>query len=558
MSLLNSIQMARNTLRADQIGMQVVGQNIANANTPGYIREAIVLNPTQPQEIGGLVLGMGVEVDAIIQRIDLFLEERVRASVSDRASSETQEETYIELEALINELSDTDLSTSLNNFFNTISDILNEPEQDSIYTRQLAVLQGITLSTDINRLAQHVGATRASLNDRVEDVVERINRLTDQISTLNRRIAEIEGGGTSASDAVGLRDQRLVALEELAELIDIRVMEQPSGCVTVYAGGDYLVFEAQHRAVTVARDVDRGLAVAGVRVADTGAALEPSAGELHGLITARDDVLGGFLDGLDEFAGTLAFEFNKIFCSGQGLSGYQELTSEFAVDAGSLALDEAGLPFTPVNGSFQVLVYSATTGLSETTDIFVDLNDLGDDTTLDDLTAALDAVDGISAATTPTGKLTITSGSGEQQFAFANDTSGILAALGLNTFFTGSTAPGLGVNQIVAEDPGKFAASRNGIGVDTEIAAELIACGESVAGVYDGLIADTVQASADAQALAEGARTFEQTLQGRKLSISGVSLDEEAIQLMAHQQSYQASARYIATLAELLNMLISL
>ena len=558
MSLFSSIQMARNTLRADQIGMQVVGQNIANANTPGYIRETLVLSPSPPQQVGGLVLGTGVQVDAVIQKIDLFLEERVRGSVSDRASSETQEETYIELEALVNELSDADLSTSLNNFFNRISDILNAPEEESVYTRQLAVLQGITLTTDINRLAEQVGEMRASLNDRVEDIAERINRLTEEIGTLNLRIAEMEGGGVSASDAVGLRDQRLVALESLAELIDIRVMEQPSGGVAVYTGGDYLVFEGSQRAVSVSRDVDRGLAVAEVRLADTDAPVGASAGELHGLITARDDVLGGFLDGLDEFARTLAFEFNKVYSSGQGLSGYQELTSEFAVDAGSLALDEAGLEFTPVNGSFQLLVYSATTGLSETTDILVDLNDLGDDTTLDDLAAALDAVDGISAATTPTGKLTITSDSLDQQFAFANDTSGILAALGLNTFFAGSTALGLGVNEIVAAEPGKFAASRNGIGVDTEIAAELIACGESLAGVYDSLIAETAQGSADAQALSEGARTFEQTLQGRKLSISGVSLDEETLQLMAYQHSYQASARYIATLAELLNALISL
>ena len=550
--------MARNTLWADQIAMQVVGQNISNANTPGYIRERAVLTPSPTQQVGGLLLGMGVEVTAVVQEIDQFLEQRLRGSVSDRASSQRQEDTYIRLEGLIGELSDTDLSTSLTNFFNSISNILNEPEEGSV-ARQLAVLQGITLTADINRLAQGVSEIRDELSERVAGVGQRINELTEEIKTLNLRIAEMEAGDLSASDAVGLRDQRLVALESLAELIDIRVKEQPTGGVAVYTGGDFLVFEGVRRPVEVVVSTDRGLTVTDVYLAETNSPLEATAGELHGLRTARDEILGAFLDGLDELAGTLAFEFNKIYSSGQGLNGFQDLTSEFSVDANNLALDEAGLAFAPVNGSFQLLVHNTETGLSKTTDIYVDLNNLGDDMTLDDLAAALDAVGGISAATTPGGKLTITSDSPEQEFAFADDTSGILAALGLNTFFTGSTALGLGVHEAVVEDPAKFAASRKGIGVDdTENAENLVAYGDSVSVLYDRLMATTTQGSADARALAEGARTFEQTLQGRKLSISGVSLDEEAVRLIAHQRSYQASARYIATLVELLETLISL
>ena len=79
MSLFGTIQLARNTLRADQIAIQVVGQNIANANTPGYIREQVLLTTGPTQHFGGLLLGTGVQVEAVIQKIDLFLEERLRA-----------------------------------------------------------------------------------------------------------------------------------------------------------------------------------------------------------------------------------------------------------------------------------------------------------------------------------------------------------------------------------------------------------------------------------------------------------------------------------------------
>ncbi|HOA53494.1 MAG TPA: flagellar basal body protein, partial [Thermogutta sp.] len=85
MSLFSSIRMASNTMRADQIALQVIGQNIANAETPGYIREEIALKPAPIQKLGGLPLGLGVQVAAVIQKLDQFLEERLRASVSDRA-----------------------------------------------------------------------------------------------------------------------------------------------------------------------------------------------------------------------------------------------------------------------------------------------------------------------------------------------------------------------------------------------------------------------------------------------------------------------------------------
>ncbi len=573
MSLFGCIQLATNALRADQIAIQVVGQNIANANTPGYIREEAVLVPGPSQEYAGVLLGMGVRVEAVVQKIDRFLEERLRGSVSERASSETQEEAYIELEGLVNELTDTDLSTSLTNFFSSISEILNQPE--SVSVRQMAVLNGVSLASSINRLAELVGGLRSDLNSRVENIAERINQLTEEIRVLNVRITGAEGGDVSNSDAVGLRDQRLTALEELAELIDIRVREQPSGGVAVYAGNSFLVFEGSRREVTVAQTSDRGMAVSNVYVAETNAPLELSGGELHGLVAARDDVLGGFLDRLDYFAGTLAFEFNKVFSSGQGLNGYQELTSVSFVDDGDLPLDEAGLDFTPVNGSFQIQVYNERTGISQTTDVFVDLNHLGDDTTLNDLAESLDAIDGIAATIASTGELTITSESSDVEFYFANDTSGALAALGLNTFFTGSTATGLDVNRLIQDDPAKFAASRtpdqpddDGTNDSETANAQILAnlldqpiaspYGESLSLVYDGMVAEITQGSALARAGAEGDRVFEQTLRGQKLSISGVSLDEEAVRLITYQHAYQASARYIATVRELIEIMVSL
>ena len=565
MSLFSSIRMASNTLRSNQIAMQVVGQNIANANTPGYIREEVVLTPAPTQKLGSLLLGMGVEVQAVVQKIDLFLEERLRWSASDRAGSEVTEGTYSQLEGVIQELGDTDLSTSMNDFFSSISEILNDP--GSVSVRNLAVLKGMTLAQDISRMSKRVTEMRADLNERVYDMGDSINKLTEEIQKLNIKIAETEGGDVSASDAVGLRDQRLVALENLAKIVKVRVREQPSGGVTIYAGGDFLVFEGTRREVDVVESSESGTTVAEVRLRETNSQISAESGELQGLVDARDNVLGGFSDRLDDFARSLAFEFNKIFSSGQGLNGYDTVSAEYEVDETDDELDQAGLRFTPVNGSFQVMVHNTKTGLHKTTDILVDLNGIGDDMTMDDLVTELNTVNGITAQVSTTGLLGITSDSPDQVISFANDTSGLLAALGINTFFSGYSAGGLGVNQAIQDDPAKFAASRGGVGADTNNGVTLAGFldrpidthnGESIGVIYDRMMGETAQGSAIARSIAEGDRVFEETLRGQKLATSGVSIDEEAVRLIAYQHSFQASARYIGVLGELLDVLVSL
>jgi flagellar hook-associated protein 1 FlgK len=565
MSLFSSIQLANNALIAAQVGLQVTGNNIANANTPGYIREEVVLTPAPTQRKGDLLLGMGVDIQGIIQKVDLFLEERLRGARSDLAFGEAQENTYHQLEAIVGELSDTDLSTSLNNFFNSVNDILNQPESTPV--RNLAVLQGQTLSDDIARLERRVRTIRVDLNKRVVNAADDINRLLEGIAELNLRILNVEGGGVNFSDAVGLRDQRQSKLAELSRIIDIQAVEQENSSVTVFSNGDYLVFEGGIREVTTAYSADRGLNVAEIRLAATDRKLDSTSGELSGLVTSRDDILGGFLDQLDNFARTLIFEFNKRYSGGQGLSGYATLSSEFSVDDSAAALDQAGLTYTPENGSFQVQVHNQQSGLTQTTDVFVKLNGLDSDTSLDDLAAALDAIDGISASITPQRGLTISRDSLAISFAFADDTSGVLAALGLNTFFQGTGAGDIGVKEVVRSDPGKFATSRGGIGADTEIAVELASLletpldsqgGNSLADLYDRLTADTIQGASVARAVAEGFRVFEHTLEGQQLGISGVSIDEEAVNMIVYQRAFQASARFIATISELLDVLVNL
>ena len=155
------------------------------------------------------------------------------------------------------------------------------------------------------------------------------------------------------------------------------------------------------------------------------------------------------------------------------MNGYQQVTSTNPVDDVNAALDATGLKNPPVNGTFQVLVYNKTTGLTQTHDVQISENGLNTDTSLASLATQLNSISGLSATTTPEGKLTISTTSADQQVAFAGDTSGVLAALGINTFFTGSDALGIAVNNAVVQDPSTFAASSGGVGADTNVAQQL-------------------------------------------------------------------------------------
>jgi len=565
MSLFGSIRLGANALRVNQLALHVVGQNISNVGTPGYIREEAVLTPAPTERRGGVLLGMGVQMDAVVQKLDRFLEGRLRDAVSDRADVEARENAYTRLESVLSELGDADLSTALGKFFSSIAEILNQPEDLAL--RNLAVLNGGALATEIRGIERRVRQLRSEVTDRIIDTGDRINRLLEKIRTLNVRIVGTEAGDVSNSDAVGLRDQRLVALEELAEIIDIRVSEQPNGSVVVYCGSSYLVHGGQRRGVEVVLDSEQGAVTAEVQLDATEAPLESTSGGLQGLLTAQGEILGGFLERLDGLARTLIFEFNKQFSQGQGLTGYDALTGEFAVEDAGAALDRAGLDYTPQNGSFQVLVYDKRSGLTRTTDVLVDLNGVGDEISLAGLAAALDAVDGVSAGVTSQGKLTVASETPDRQFAFAADTSGVLAALGLHGFFTGSSARDIGLSEPLSEDPALFAASLGGFGTDTDNAASLAAFADTALGAqggtslnqtYDLLIGRTADEASVNQSMAEGARVFEATLRGQKNAISGVNLDEEAVRMIGYQQAYQATARYIGTLAELMEMLVQL
>ncbi|MFO1063253.1 MAG: flagellar hook-associated protein FlgK [Pirellulales bacterium] len=565
MSLFASIQNSANALQVAQTGLNVTGNNIANANTPGYIRQELVQATAFGYRSGDLILGYGVRAVGVVQKVDEFTNARLRETGSQLASAQAQTDIYNQIESAFGELNSSDLSSQLSNFSNSVQDLLNQPGNDSL--RQLVMERGKTLTSQVRELSGQLGQLANGLNNEIRSVSQEINRLTERIAKINIRIVETEGGRTSGSDAVGLRDERQQMLQDLAKLADIRAVEQPNGSVSVYVGGEYLVSEGIQRSVKFSVDNSGEKPLPEIRLADTDSPLKVTSGRLAGLYAARDGAAGGISQQLDGFARTLIEQFNRIHTQGQGLVGFSQTTGSNAADDTGAPLDLAGLPTKIVNGSFEIQVLDSSTGQAKTSNIDIHLTGSPTDTTLEDVKNQLNGVSGLSATISSDGKLKISSTSSKITFAFQNDTAGALTALGINTFFSGSSAADIQVNPALLADPKLFASSLKGVGGGTDNAVKLAQAfdepleelgGQSIKQNYESMVVSVTQQINVQQGTTEGLQNFYKTLEAQSLATSGVNLDEEAVKLIFYQRAFQASSQVIKISNEMLDTLVNL
>jgi flagellar hook-associated protein 1 FlgK len=205
------------------------------------------------------------------------------------------------------------------------------------------------------------------------------------------------------------------------------------------------------RVETVDGDLD-----VSIRVAADGTELQIDTGSIGGLLRQREDTVQPAIDDLDTFAQQMIFEINRLHAQGQGRSGFESIAGTYLIDDTTTNLNaiDTGLEYRIGNGSFFLHVTNQATGVRTSHQVNVDGNAMS----LDDLIADINA--GVSNVTAGTGLgnvLSLTAATGHE-ISFSDDTSGALAALGINTFFTGQTAATMGVNQTVESDPNKVAA----------------------------------------------------------------------------------------------------
>ena len=566
MGLTSSLYIGRSGLLASQAAIQVAGNNLANLATEGYHRNDISLAAVRSNEIQrGIFLGQGVQIASITRQVDAALETRLRAAVSDEGGSRVSQDLWSEIEAIENELSEIDISTRMAEFFNAWSQIANNPQDLSL--RTLAVEQATTLTDYIKSVRSEFGQLQKRIDSRTANAANTVNDLMDRIAQLNQSIALQEGG--QQTQAGGLRDQRDLYLTELSQYLDVSVIEQRNGTIDLYVGSLPIVLGNQNRGIAVTSESVDGELVTTVRLAVDNSPLSIQSGELGALVKFRGVHLEDAIDKLDTYTNTLIYEVNKIHSQSQGLLLLDGATGTTVVENTAVALNDPAskIPFDLQHGSFQFHVTQKSTGQRISQTINVDLDGIGTETSLDDLAAAINAVANISASVTADGRLQITPDASDYQFSFSNDSSGAIAALGINTFFTGDEAYNVGINSDLVGDARYITVAREHLPGDNRGALAIAALrdtglnalnGLSLPGYWNRHIEDVSIRTAQAIDQLNADAVVKENLKVQQQSFSGVNADEEAIDLMSYQRMYQANARFLSVVDELMQTLISI
>lgn len=577
MSLTGSLNIGRSALSASQVAIQVTGNNFANASTPGYSRQRVNLQALSDQRWGNYFLGRGVGIASIQRQVDAALQARLNGSISQQASADIGSSFLSQLESVVNELGDNNLSDQFDKFYSAWSEIANSPNRDG--ARALVVQQGRTLAAAIQSTRRDLFNARAQLDQQLGASVNQADNLLNQIAAINVQIVNSEGGSAEAN---ALRDQRDTLISGLSQIMDVSTIEQANGAVDVLVGSTPVVLAGLNRGVTLQRSVDGETVTVNVRA--DGTQLSINGGTIGGLLEQRGGAVDRTIDSLDRVAGQLIFQVNRIHSTGYGGTTFSSVRSTLTIPAADTtrAINDptnttfADLPFHANNGGFLVTVKNDQTGASQTVRINVDLDGItntgapgtADDTSVASLAGDLNGVANLNATINPDGTLSIAAGTG-YSVSFSEDSSGVLAVLGVNTYFTGTDATNIGIRQALIDEPRLLATGQVIAGAPTDNGAALAIAGlrtatndalsgASIAGAWRD-VAQVIGAEAQAAASRADASTIvRDNLEAQRSAISGVSLDEESINLLNYQRMYQGAARFISTVDELTQTLLAM
>ncbi|GAB4348977.1 MAG: flagellar hook-associated protein FlgK [Candidatus Abyssubacteria bacterium] len=576
-TLFSMLSLGTSALMTQQILLDIAGQNIANAATPGYARQrADILQHPEYRE-GSLLFGLGSRVETIERVRETLIDARLRRENSLLGELAIRSDFLVQIEDILAAPSQKGTEQALSDFFDSLHELANNPENEGV--RATVRDSGVTLANSITLSYDLLNRLRSNVNDFVSSTVDEINRLSAEISQLNRTIASMEGGVGTANAS---RDARDVLLNQLSELASVEITQSPNGTVSVYLDGYALVQDYTYNTIGLRvnpqLDPLRTDLLEVVASGDGNRPLDIRSGTLRGYLDVRDGVATEqVLSDLDQLALALIEEVNRIHSQGQGLARFESLTSEFYAASADAPLSGAGLPFTVVDGSFFLAVYDSQGGLLEQHEIAID----ADVDSLNDVAASINAAfaaDGrLTATVTADNRLVIETTTAGDTFSFvsddtqAGDTSDFLLAMGLNAFFTFDQqlgpAASISVASPILSDVSYIAAGRStGPGDNTNALALAQLRDTPVLGPTNNAtmeeffqatlveLGSTTREAMDRYEVQSGVVTG---IENMRDSIMGVSLDEEGVNIIAAQQAYEASARFISAVADILDILMT-
>jgi flagellar hook-associated protein 1 FlgK len=452
--LYTSLTMAARALSAQQLGLEVTGNNIANVNTAGYARRTIDFAAVRPES--SLSAGNGVEVTGIRSIRDRLLERRVLEEVPSEGRAQMLAEILQVVEAGIGTTGNS-IDGRLTEMFGSFSRLADAPT--SAVARADVLNTAAELTQSFHEMAGRLADAQRQADTRVRTTVEEINALVDQISSLNHSM-----GASGPEGRLPLQDQMSSLLRSLNNLVNVDVVERSDGGVdiTVGSGRALVIGDETYRLEAVSQPP---IGWAAVQAGGMDITSELRGGRLVGAVEARDVNIPDYLTRLDTIAYELVNQVNTIHRAGFDQLGNtnQNFFTPLAAVAGAARLIE-------VDGAVE-----ADSRLIAAAEVY----EVGDNGVAKRLTNLRDAL--------------------------------VLEG-----------------NSATLIDSWSHMAFR--VGRDTRAAVDGLKAQSDIVEQIDAL----------------------------RDSVSGVSLDEEAVQMIKFQRAYEANARFFSTIDQTLSILFSI
>jgi flagellar hook-associated protein 1 FlgK len=546
------MEIAMRGLYSSQRGMANVSHNVDNINTPGYSRQVLDQRAARPLLVANSagMLGMGSDVVSVDRVRDQYLDDKYW-SEAQYMGEWTVKATIIEdMQTMYNEPSTSGFSKIISNFYDALQQLSTDPSSHA--TRNAVKEKGIAVAKYFNSVAAHFDKLQEDLNNMVNAKVLEVNNLADQIRDLNLQIYNFEVMGNKAND---LRDQRSYLVDKLSQLVNVQAYEVETGLklpngeketrFMITISGKALVdhekvvhlkCEARDEKLN-AEDLNNLYHVSW----EDGNKVNIKSGELKGYLDMRDGNDGQLaLNGVDyspdskgipyyqrkmnEFIRTFAMTFNEGIIDTDGdmdldkinghANGYTLNSSDGDAESGIrffTMLDQNGKPMSSTDFINMINTQAAASGITDDPTTPYDERILAG---YKNLTARNFSIS-FDVDSDPVENISVSSVAGQKG---NNENLKTIMDMRHNTYMF---AEGTG------EDFVKTLIST--LGVDGQQYSNYL-------DIQEGIV---------------------QQIENRRLSISGVSLNEEMTNLVKFQQIYAASAKMIQTYSEILDILVN-
>ena len=286
--LLGTLNTAKSGMNVSQVAIQTTSHNISNINTPGYSRQRVNQSASSPYSMPGKnsnfgagQIGTGAQIDDVTRIRNSFYDYQYRSESHQYGNTSVKYEYFKNIEGIFNEPSDTAISSSLNSFFNSWSELSKDPQSSGV--KSVVIENGKYLSNSINSAFKRLESLEEGLDKQSEYIMGEVNSMLSQLDKLEKNIKIIQGSGKSPNDFLDQRDQ---LLDNLSFKLNINDKDVKATLKKAYDANGKVTLD--------------DLTKSGVKIS----------GELEGTLSMKQEI-NKYKDGLKQLANTITSNVNK-------------------------------------------------------------------------------------------------------------------------------------------------------------------------------------------------------------------------------------------------------